>query len=110
MVRGSRLIPVLFSEIKISAVRQMEEAEEKTHHGMGIGEGGDPAPVGYASSEQKAAPQDQPPPEKLHSSRQEEAGRVKGAAVENNPGLRQPKHGHNPGDLGCDRIGLGELD
>src|SRR6266850_7786022 len=107
MVRGSRLIPVLFSEIKISAVRQMEETEEKTHHGVGIGVRADP--IGYSPGKKKATAQDQAPPKKLHSSRQEKAGGVKGAAVENHPGLRQPKQRHNPGDLGRNGFGLGEF-
>src|SRR5882672_3206304 len=107
MVRGSRSIPALFGEIKINAIGQMKQTEEKSHDAIGI-IAGPVDEVGNADRKQTASAEDEGPAENFHAARHKEASGVKGAPIKDDPTQGQPKQSHRVPDVFRSCINVGK--
>src|SRR5436190_24067550 len=99
MVRGSRFIPALFGEVKVSAVRQVKNPEKEPHEAVTKGYWLDQARIRNAAGEEQTATQNKSPSKNSHAPRHKETGGMKCTAIKDNPCLRQPKHCYHAGDL-----------
>src|SRR5262249_18478826 len=86
MVPGSRFIPALFGEKKISTVGQLEHAKEKSHDAVREGQ---PAQM-VCSEDRSAAAENENPSKHFHPTGHEKASRVECAPVQDDPGEGKP--------------------
>src|SRR5436190_22905968 len=90
MLLDSRFIPALFCEVKVGAVSQVQQAEEKAHDAIAKIERTEA--FGDTCGQNCATAEHESPTENLHPAWHKKPGGVKGATVKDHPTDRKPQH------------------